>query len=419
MTLIKTGLLNAVAVSIRLLSMLVLNKILALMIGPSGYGLIGQLQNIVTTITTLGSAGIGTGITKYTAEYHCESNKQSEVWATATFLGAISSLIVSVFIIIFREKLAHKLLGSNDYSYIFFWMAGCLSLYVLNTNLLAILNGLKEIKIFVVINIANSAIALVLIGFLSWIYGIHGALIALAINQSVVCIVTVILVRKFSWFKLSNFLGLVNLRVAQKLSSYSLMAFATSVLGPLTLIVVRNTLVSYEGIEAAGYWEAMSRISNMYLLFISTPLSIYYLPKLSQLTEPSDFYQEIVNGLKIIVPITFLLAGGIYIFRKLIISLLFSDNFSPMINLFEWQLVGDIFRVTAWIFSFLLISRAMTKEFLISEILVSITFIFLSKIFVNIFGFYGISIAYAINNLIYLIVLVIFSKNLLTNKNIE
>ena len=52
MTLVKTGFLNAIAVAIRILSSIVLNKILAIYVGPSGYAIIGQFQNLVTMLTT-------------------------------------------------------------------------------------------------------------------------------------------------------------------------------------------------------------------------------------------------------------------------------------------------------------------------------------------------------------------------------
>lgn len=83
MTLIKTSLLNGIAVLFKMLTLLGLNKILAIYVGPAGYAVLGQFQNAVQMITTLASGAINTGVTKYTAEYHGEEEKQHTVWRTA------------------------------------------------------------------------------------------------------------------------------------------------------------------------------------------------------------------------------------------------------------------------------------------------------------------------------------------------
>lgn len=407
MTLIRTSLLNAIAVGIRLISMLVLNKILALEIGPHGYGLVGQLQNTITSITAIASAGVGTGITKYTAEYNSQTDKRREIWVTASFLGFVFSLIVATLLILFRNEFSLKLFKTDEYADILIWVAVCLVFYVFNTLLLSIINGLKEIGLFVAANIANSLVALLVTGILVWLYDLEGALIALAINQSISCIATIFLIRKKKWFKYNNFVGKPSSATILKLSQFSLMAVATSVLGPLSIIVVRDILIVNAGLTAAGYWEAMTRISSLYLMLITTPLSAYYLPKLSELTDKLDLRSELTRGLTLLVPLTILIAIVIYILRDFIISLLFSDAFMPMKDLFLWQLIGDVVRVAAWLLSFFLISKSLTKEFLIVETFATLTFIMISNEFIKEYGVLGVTIAYLFNNFIYLFLLIL------------
>ena len=70
MTLIKTSLLSSVAVFVRLLTLLGINKVLAIFVGPSGYAAIGQFQNAIQMLTTFATGALSSGVTKYTAEYH-------------------------------------------------------------------------------------------------------------------------------------------------------------------------------------------------------------------------------------------------------------------------------------------------------------------------------------------------------------
>ncbi len=199
MTLIKTSLLNGVAVVIRMLTLLGINKILAIYVGPSGYAAIGQFQNAVQVISTFASGAINTGVTKYTAEYYDDETKQHNVWRTASSIALVGSVITALLIAIFSDSLAEWFLKDIEYSSVFLWFAGTLVLFVLNALLLAILNGKKEIGRYVIANIAGSFFALIVTAVMVVQLGLFGALVALAIFQSLSFFVTLLLCYKAPW----------------------------------------------------------------------------------------------------------------------------------------------------------------------------------------------------------------------------
>ena len=67
MTLIKTGLLNGIAVLVRVLTLLGLNKVLAVYVGPAGYAVVGQFQNAITMFTALASLFSNRSVSKEVA----------------------------------------------------------------------------------------------------------------------------------------------------------------------------------------------------------------------------------------------------------------------------------------------------------------------------------------------------------------
>lgn len=406
MTLIKTSLLNAIAVVVRILSMLVLNKVLAVYIGPSGYAVVGQLQNIITTLTAVASAGVGTGVTKYTAEYGEERPRQLMIWRTAGCTGAIGALLIAAIVIVFHRPLASYLLHDESYGNVFIWISICLLLFVFNTLLLSILNGTKDIRRFVLANIANSLIALAVTGVLAWQFGLTGALVALSINQSVACIATILICRKLEWFSLGNLFGRPDKATVAKLSHYTAMAIVTSVVGPIALMLIRDNLISDVGATAAGYWDAVNRISSIFLMLITTPLSVYYLPKLAEVKHAVGIKKEIWSGLKLLVPVTVFGAVVIYVSKEIWIKILFSKDFLPLTDILFYQLCGDVMRIIAWLFSFYLISKSLTRQFVTIEILVNITYVVLSCLFIEKNGVKGATIAYFANNVLYVIILI-------------
>ena len=405
MGLFKTSFLNGIAVLIKMATMFVLNKILAVYVGPSGYALIGQFQNFIQMITSFSGSAINNGVIKYTAEYYESPEKQREIWRTAGTLILILSIVFSVLIICFKNTLSHYIFESSQYASVFIWFALFLVFFNLNTLFLAILNGKKEIPKLVIANISGSLFALVITSILAIKFRLYGALIALSIYQSIAFIITLILCLKTDWFKFKYLFGIPDIVVSKKLSSFMMMALVSALCVPFSQIIIRYYLIDEFGIDYAGYWEAMIRLSAAYLMFVTTTLSVYYLPKLSELSDPSDIRKEIYTGYKFIFPIA--LMGGLTVFmlRDFIIGILFSDAFLPMRELFFWQMIGDSLKIGSWILAFLMISKAMTRLFIITEIIFAGSSILLAILGTKLWGFKGVAIAHSINYALYWLVM--------------
>lgn len=110
-------------------TMLGLNKILAIYVGPAGYAAIGNFQNAIQMITTFGSGAINTGVVKYTAEYHDNEEKQRQVWRTAGTISVLGSVITGIGVAIFSKQIAHWFLQDESYSSVFVWFSVTLIFY--------------------------------------------------------------------------------------------------------------------------------------------------------------------------------------------------------------------------------------------------------------------------------------------------
>lgn len=401
MTLIKTSLLNGIAVVIKMLTLLGLNKILAIYVGPSGYAALGQFQNAVQMITTLASGAINTGVTKYTAEYHEDEAKQHAVWRTAGTISLVGSVLVAIAVIAFNKPLAGWFLKDESLGSVFIWFAATLVLFVFNTLLLAILNGKKEIQRYVTANVAGSLFALAVTTVMAIQLGLFGALVALAIYQSLSFFVTLTLTYKASWFRLSYLLGVIDKQSAKNLAKFTAMALTSAACVPLSHILIRNHLGETLGWDAAGYWEAMWRLSAAYLMLVTTTLGVYYLPKLSELQDPGEIKKEILQGYKIILPVAAACGLVIYLLRDFIIRVLFTTEFAEMEVLFGWQLVGDTLKIGSWLLGYVLTAKALMSLFVVSEIIFSFLFFFIIYVMTDIWGLEASSIAHAINYLLH------------------
>jgi len=413
MNFLKTSLLSGLSTLIKLLSGLVVNKVVAVYIGPSGIALIGQFQNFLSIITTFGNGAISSGVTKYVAEFNETDKKKRDDYISSSFIITfIFSVIIGALVFIGSSFLSEWILKTSEYSAVFKLLGLTLILISFNTILLSIINGIKRIKLYIVINICSSLLSLIVTSLLTIFFGVFGALLSMIIVQSIVLLITLPLVTKKLdlQFKMNIH---VEKAVFKKLLAFSLMAIVSVLSASISQIAIRNHLIKEFSIEDAGHWQSVWMISSMYLMVMTTAFSTYYLPKMSELHKISEIRKEIFSGYKIILPFTLITALMIYFLRDFIIAILFTSEFNEMRTLFGFQLIGDFLKMTSWSLAFLMIAKAKTKTFIITEISFSFLIYFLTINLTISNGIQGVVQAYAVNYFIYLIVMVIIFRKIL------
>lgn len=413
--LVKVSFLNAIATVIRMLTGFVSVKVVAAVIGPAGVALLGQLNNFAQILLSISNGGINAGITKYTSEFS-ESEKDYILYlGTGFWITVVLSIITSLVIFIGAGYFSESILHNSGYKSVFYVFGGTILLYALNALLIAVINGFKEYKKYVIANIIGSLVGMVFAVILSIRYGVYGALISTVTFQSIVFFITLGIVAKSYWFKWKSFLLKFNKKVAIQLGHYSLMAIASAITIPAGQMIVRDFIITNKSITEAGLWEGINRISAMYLMVITASLSVYFLPKLSELKTREELRNEIFSVYKLVIPFLILTTFVIYIFRVFIIHLLFTSEFNGMKELFGFQLIGDVLKIMGWVLGYLLLAKAMTKIYIIMEIVNFLLLILVSYFLVKWYGSVGATLAFAIVYLVYFMVLVFVFRNLLFN----
>ncbi|WP_341201689.1 O-antigen translocase [Planomicrobium okeanokoites] len=412
MNFFSTSIFSGISTIIKLLSGLVINKIVAVFIGPSGIAMVGQFQNFLSMATTLGNGGISSGVTKYVAEYNEEKLlERNETISVAIVITVIISSIIGISIFFASNIFSLWILNSEKYSFIFKIYGLCLIVISINSLLLSIINGLKKIKIFISINIISNLVMLLLTTILTITFKIYGAFIALVISQALIIFITVPLMKRKVKINYSFKLVLKSKKY-RKLFAFSIMTLVATFAGAGTQILIRNYITSEYSLEEAGYWQSVWMLSNIYLTVLTTAFSTYYLPKLSELKSNDDLKIEILSGYKIIIPFVFISSTIIFLFRDLIIVLVFAEEFLVIRTLILYQFIGNFFKMISWSISFLMLAKAMTKTFIFTEIIFSISFYVFVILFTRVYGLEGTTIAYAVNYFLYFLVMIFLFRKI-------
>lgn len=409
--LFKITSLNSLSVVLRLFIGLITSKVIAIFIGPNGLALLGNFRNFVGSFETVSTLGFQNGIVKYVAESKEKETELKKYVSTIVISISIVSLLLSGFLFSFPDFCNELIFGIDfKYSFIFRAFAIALPWYALSLVLVSIINGLGKFEKVIYINLIGNFIGLFVSVFFVSKFQITGALLSIIITPSLLFLISFYYTNKeLSLFNLIRF-RFFDFKIIKNLSHYFLMALVSGVIGSVVYIAIRKNIISNIGIQQAGYWEAISKISSYYLLFISSILTLYFLPKLAIAKDNQETKTVFRGFYKTILPFFIIALIVIYFSRTAVVKLLFTNEFFPVNTLFFWQLLGDVFKVASLILGYQFFAKKMTLAFILSELFSFGVLYFLSIYLIDSFGLQGIVMAQAFDNFIYLLVLAIYFR---------
>ncbi|CAH1597027.1 O-antigen translocase [Vibrio owensii] len=404
---------NGLSVLVKVFTLMGVNKVFAYFAGPAGYAYISQLQNVTNLALVIPVNSINSATIKYTSTL--EEKERPEFWKTSFSLMVFFCSIISFALIVCSEYLSIYVFDTGRYWYIFAIYSITIFLFSANSFIISIFNGLKNLKGYVYANILGNISTLILSCLLIFLYRMEGAILSVVLNQALNLVITLSLFRKFNDIPFSRVIGLGSKKEVNKILSFSSMAIFAGLILPFSLMIIRNIIIEFDGIDNAGLWDGVWKISTIYLSLISTTLSVYFLPRFSELKKKDDLKRELLNGSVIVMSLTATPALIIYIFRHEIVSLLFTYEFKDMVNLLKYQLLGDVLKMASWILGYFVISKACIREYIFTETIQWLLFIITAYFFVRYEGVSGVQYAYFLTQILYFFTLVIVVARILSN----
>ncbi|MEY3996190.1 MAG: hypothetical protein RL344_533 [Pseudomonadota bacterium] len=389
---------------VRMASGFIIAKVVAVHTGPTGIAMLGQVHSLLSTMNGIVASPAGSGVVRYTAENNSAGLDTCSLWWKAS-LNWITVLFLAVFlaVFLFAKSLAQWALGNQEYSWLVIVAAISLPLSVAGTLIGSVINGQENYRRFVSLGMISVVLSTCVMVFLIIQYQLDGALLSAALFTSISGLIMLLGSINQPWFKLKYWWGKADKVHLKNIGGYVAMAITSAATVPVSLVLVRNILVDKVGWEQAGHWQAVYKISEVYLGVITIALSTYFLPKLATLKDSQSILLEIKNTAKIVMPIVITMAIIVYFLRDFAISVLFTEAFRPARDLFAIQLVGDVIKILAWLYAYPMLSHGATKLFIFSEVFFSISFVLLTFMLVNIYGVDGANISYVANYAIYFI----------------
>lgn len=387
------------------------SKIVALLLGPAGIGVISLLNVTVNFIGSLTNFGLQTIGVQEIAEANAgdQGKSISETYTIIRKLVWFTGILGMVISIGFSPLLSKITFGNYQYTYAFVWLSISLLFNQLTIGKLVILQGLQKLKLLAKANLLGSLSGLIIAFPLFYYFNKDGIVLSI-ISYS-------ILTYFFAWFYTKtislNQINISSYEIFLKGKKILSLGFILGISGLVTLFT--NYLFSifitkFGNFEQLGFYSAGIAITTNYTGLLFSAIAIDYHPRLVSLSDNSlvkrTVNQQAEIGLIILTPLilTFIVFGDFFI------ELLYSKIFLQIKPMICWILLGTFFKLFSWSISFTFVARGMVKLFFWNELAANIYVLFFSCFGFYFYGLNGIGVAFLTSFLVYSIQVYFLAK---------
>lgn len=404
---------SLVSITIKFLVGFVLTKLFAILLGPSGIAVLGNMKSVMQILMSSASFGMQRGIIRFTSEFREQRHAFQKLLGTLHIIYGSIALVIAVVLFFLSDYLANVILQDDKYAWLFQILAIIVPFQGFHVLYFSILQGLDNYKKVVWVELVMIFCNLIFVGVSTFKFGLTGALFSVACMPVFYFFVSVVFLKS----DIPNFKIAWSSSTAKNLFLYALMTLFSGIAFPLLFILIRNHISSVLGIDEVGYWEAVNQFSFFYFILLNSVMLMYVLPKITAQTDNVFYRSQVVEYVKKIMPLFAVFLIVLFLLRKYAILVLLSPEFTSIETLFGWQLMGDFFRAMTLIFSIYFHARRLAVPYITIDALLIVLLFTLTTVFVDSYGLIGAVKAHFISYFIYFIITVFWLRKTLFNNN--
>lgn len=402
------------AQGINYLIAMIRGKAVAVLLGPSGVGLVGMYSTALGFVGTIAGLGIGSSAVREIAEAVGAEDEirlarsikvlRRTVWVTGMLGWALTAA--------FAWPLSRWAFGSHHYAWALVILGSTLLFSAISAGQTAILQGRRRIGDLARLSIASTVVGtLCSIGLYAWLHerGIVPVLIVTGLTS----------LGASWWYARRVDTASIQLSWletgadAKRMIQFGLSFMWSGVLVHGTTLAIRSLIVRDLGLDASGIYQSAWSLSGMFAGFILGAMGTDFYPRLTAFANNKEKMNRLVNE-QMQVGILLALPGliGTLMFSPLIIRMFFSAKFLEGAVLLPWFVIGVFGRVVSWPMALIMQAKGEGRWFALSETAANILHLLLVFWLIRLVGLWGASLAFALLYLLYAVSVMMISNHL-------
>ena len=354
---------------------------LAVLLGPSGVGLLSVYNGLLEVVEKTAALGMQSSGLREIATSRGDAARLSRVRQVLFAAYLIQGVLAMIAVWLLRERITIWLFGEATRTTEVGLIGVAILIGLLSYAQTTLLQGLRKISELGRVNVFSNFVGTLAGVAAVWLQGENGLIWFILVQPLAIVLIALHYTRRLtkptavslSLFKTWNvWKPMAKLGVAFMLGGLATVA---------TLLIIRAHISQELGLDAAGHFAAAWGITMTYVGFILVAMGAEYYPRLTEMINDKVAAVQLMNdqtqlGLAISGPIFLLLIG----LAPWVITLLYSAKFDPAIPLLQWLMVGNVFKFVGSVLGFSIVASGRAKTFLFVEL--SFNIVFLGMVFV-------------------------------------
>lgn len=410
---------------INIMITMVRTKFVALLIGPTGVGLLGTYSQIISVVSTMSGMGFGSSGVRQIAEAVGTGDEERiaitvhtlrrTVWLT----GSIGMMVMILFCI----PISRVTFNTDTYALPIAFLGITILLSAIASGQSCVLQGTRRISDIARISVIGTIYGTLISIPCYYFWGLKGIVIALILN-AIASLIT-------SWWfaRRVQIMSIVLKWHVARVEARALFALGLSFVGAslitqLSYYIIRVFLIHQFGLNDVGIYQSAFGLSGILIGFVLSAMGTDYYPRLTAAASDNSKVQQMVNE-QAEISILLSLPGmaAMMIFAPTIIHIFYAESFMAAVPILRWSMLGVLGRVFSWPLGFVLLAKGKGQLFFLTEFIASTLLVGATYYFTSVYGLIGAGVAfmclYTIHTALMLVVVNIIAGTTWTHRTLK
>lgn len=386
-----------------MLANIVKMKVAAVLLGPTGVGLIGFYTSLFQTSASVAALGLDSAGARQLAAADANDGELAVAKARRAILwgGLVLAIVGGSLFFILSPLIARTIVDDHARQSDVAWLSIGVALTVVVASQTAILTGLRRVGDLARINVGASVFSAALGITALWFWRDQALLAVVLIVPTASALITYFYVVRLGRTP-GRRVSLPELgREVLSIVRIGVYAMSGVVVLQLGFLVVRAQVQRELGAVALGHFQAAWAIGVAYQALVLASVASDYFPRLTTVIKDRVEAARLINqqtevGLLLCSPLILALIG----FSPWVISIFYSPEFGPAVEVLRWQLIGDLFKMVFFPLGYALFALGSVRLFSFNQLLSVITLVIGVFIGIPKLGLQATGIAYLVMYLV-------------------
>jgi antigen flippase len=381
-------------------------KVFAICLGPSGVGLLGLYQSVMSSVASVSGMGIASSGVQQVAAANGDEAKMANALCALRLVGIGLGTIGALILFFLRNQVSVWTFGNDDHMAALAVLSLCVLCTIIYQSQMAIFNGLRRLGDMARVNVIGSGGGTIAAIVLIWSLG------EAAVVYSIVASILIMLVCS-SWFlrgiarpspKASRSGAGIEILSLLGLGSAFMVA---GLMMAGALLFTRVIFLRQLGLDAVGQFQAAWGVAFSYVDFILAAMSVDFYPRLTDCIR-----KDRLTGHRLVneqTEVALVLGGplimGMLMFSDLLIRVFYSAQFAAAPEVLRWLLLGSIVKTVSWPLGYLIMANSWAKITIFTELVWASSYASLVYLGCPYFGINSAGYAFAGSYLVLVVVL--------------